>query len=252
MVAASGLSASQQNPMSDYMAQWNPASVLSDRSNTRSPTPWNGTSTAQLSAEYYQADSLSVTYTNKDGDSVSLDMKSVEYMKTSLTASGSTDSSSWQKIVEFMKEQFKQLQAELVKTLTDGIDGKKSDAAGQTDQTPGTAQPALPTQDTAKSDAIPGLPDYWNAENTAQRIVDFATSFFGLNEGSNSDFFKMIRDAIEEGFKQAGDQMSDMPDAVKKLTSDTHDLVLKKLDDWAKAQGIDDTQLQDANVQAAA
>jgi hypothetical protein len=100
--------------------------------------------------------------------------------------------------------------------------------------------------------AIPGLPDYWNAENTSQRIVDFATSFLSIFKGSGADFLNTIKDAIDQGFSQAKDMFGDVPNAVSQLTDKTHALVMDKLDAWAKAQGITTDASQDQTGSAAA
>jgi hypothetical protein len=84
-----------------------------------------------------------------------------------------------------------------------------------------------------ESKEIPGLPEYWNAENTSQRIVDFALSFAGMFKGTDDEFVSMIKDAIEKGFSQAKDILGDLPDPVGKLVEKTHALVMDKIDKWA-------------------
>ena len=120
------------------------------------------------------------------------------------------------------------------------------------------AQAGAQVQDPRSFDetkAIPGLPDYWNAENTSQRIVDFATSFLSAFKGSGQDFLNTIKNAIDEGFSQAKGILGDnAPDPISKLTNKTYALVMDKLDAWAKAQGIttDDSQGQTDTATASA
>jgi len=201
----------------------------------------NGVSSLAQVSESYISNKLVMQYQNKDGDSLTLSMESVEYQKAMVTASGSNSQDDWKKIVDFMKQQYTSMKDEIVKGFLksngmDVQDNSSSDGAAQTDQ----------------SGDIPGLPAYWNAENTSQRIVDFATSFLSMFKGSGQDFLAMIKDAIDKGFSQAKDDAGDVPDAVSKLTSNTHDLVMKKLDAWAQAQGITNSTDQQPSDQVAA
>jgi len=76
------------------------------------------------------------------------------------------------------------------------------------------------------------VPEYWNAENTSQRIVDFATSFY---EGSGQDvkeFGDKIVQAVKQGFEDANKILGNLPGAAGELTSNTQELTLEKLDRW--------------------
>jgi hypothetical protein len=74
-----------------------------------------------------------------------------------------------------------------------------------------------------------GLKEYWNAENTSDRIVDFAMLFAGLG-GDNESFGEKIRNAIEEGFSQAVAMTGPLPGDAGKLTEETHKLTFEKLE----------------------
>jgi hypothetical protein len=163
----------------------------------------------------------------KDGDSVTLSTESIEYQKAMLTANGVNSEEDWKKVKDFLKEQYESLKAEIIKGFlkSNGMEVQNEKSADNASQTTST-------------DEIPGLPEYWNAENTSQRIVDFATSFYSMFKGSGEDFLAMIKDAIGQGFSQAKDITGELPDAVSKLVNNTHDLVMKKLDAWAQQQGI--------------
>jgi hypothetical protein len=199
----------------------------------------NGVTGLALTSQSYSSDKLVMQYQNKDGDSLTLSMESIEYQKAMVTANGSASKEDWKKIVDFMKQQYTSMKDEIVKSFlkSNGMDVKDNTNADGASQA-------------ASSNDIPGLPAYWNAENTSQRIVDFATSFLGMFKGSGQDFVAMIKDAIDKGFSQAKDDIGDVPDAVSKLTSTTHDLVMKKLDAWAQEQGITNTADQQAGGQA--
>jgi len=75
------------------------------------------------------------------------------------------------------------------------------------------------------------VPDEYSAENTSQRIVDFAMSFRSqASNVSDEDFIKQIRDAIDQGFHMAKDDLGNLPGPVAKLFNDTYEATMKKLD----------------------
>lgn len=76
------------------------------------------------------------------------------------------------------------------------------------------------------------VPEYWNAENTSQRIVDYSMSFASLApELSSEEYITQIRDAVIAGFKEAKGILGDLPGSVGKLFNDTYNLTMKKFDD---------------------
>jgi hypothetical protein len=76
------------------------------------------------------------------------------------------------------------------------------------------------------------VPEYWNAENTSQRIVDFAMSFRGLApELSDEEYIKQVRDAVELGYKLAKRDVGDLPGPSAKLFNNTYNLTMQKFDD---------------------
>ncbi len=66
---------------------------------------------------------------------------------------------------------------------------------------------------------------YWSAEKTSERIIDFAKTI----SGGNTEKYELLKGAIEDGFKAAGEYFDEMPD----ITNKTYDLVMKGLNDWA-------------------
>ncbi len=77
---------------------------------------------------------------------------------------------------------------------------------------------------------VADVPEYWNAENTSQRIVDFATSFASVFEGGSEEFYEKIKEAIDNGYKQARDTLGNLPGASAQLFNDTYELTMEKLD----------------------
>jgi len=76
------------------------------------------------------------------------------------------------------------------------------------------------------------VPDYWNAENTSQRIVDFAMSFRGLApELSDEEYIEQVRAAVEKGFKLAKKDLGDLPGPTAKLFNNTYSSAMSKFDE---------------------
>jgi hypothetical protein len=82
------------------------------------------------------------------------------------------------------------------------------------------------------------VPEYWNAENTSKRIVDFAMSFRGLApELSDEEYINKMRDAVELGYKLAKKDLGGLPGPSAKLFNDTYSLTMKRFDElMAQAQ----------------
>ncbi len=69
--------------------------------------------------------------------------------------------------------------------------------------------------------------DFWGAEKTAQRILDFAKNL----AGDDADAFSTLKNAFQKGFDEAGGIWGDkLPD----VCQDTYDLVQKGFDEWEK------------------
>ena len=178
-----------------------------------------------LESTYYSSEKLTLDYTNKDGDSVSLNYENVKYQKANLSIESNSSSDDWKEIVENVKDEYMKLQEKLINKCLESVTGKE---IKQTEDV-----------EVVESKPISGLPEYWNAENTSQRIVDFATSFSGMTESEGKDYYDLMKGAIEEGFSQARSMMGEMPGEISDLTNDTYNLTMQKLDEWAIANGIE-------------
>lgn len=81
--------------------------------------------------------------------------------------------------------------------------------------------------------------DYWGIEATAQRLLDFAVN---LADGDESKIAE-LRDAVTEGFKQAGMSVDDngetsgLPD----ICLDTYDRVMEMFDNWENGDETEET-----------
>ena len=75
--------------------------------------------------------------------------------------------------------------------------------------------------------------DFWGAEKTAERILDFAKNL----AGDNKDAIATLREAFEKGFDEAGGIWGDkLPD----ICQDTYDLVQKGFDEWEKGDSSEE------------
>ncbi len=83
----------------------------------------------------------------------------------------------------------------------------------------------------AADDCEAGIPEYWNAENTSDRIVHFATQMAEI-AGDDSEFAQNIMQAVVDGFDQANAVTGPLPGAAGELNKKTHDLTMSKLSKW--------------------
>lgn len=204
------------SPLSDSIHQNRPQNY------GRPQLPGNGSQVeARLASEYYSSKSLFFEYTSKDGDTVHFSMESVEYSRSMMEVSAQGDQEDMEKLVNFIKESYDQLKKEILNGFLKSVGYK--------------------VEEEEEVDAAEKLevPEYWNAENTSQRIVDFAVSFYSLFDGSGSDYIEMIKGAIEDGFAQAREMLGEVPDEISALVDDTYQLVMEKMDAWAVEQGIE-------------
>ncbi len=178
---------------------------------------------ARIVSEYYSSDSISFNYISKDGDTISISMQSLEYSKALLEVSGKGDKEDLEKIVEYIKNSYDMIRKELLKGFLKSI-GIDIDIEEEKS-----------IEDLGDSELVQ-LPEYWNAENTSQRIVDFAVSFFGFFNGKTEEFTEIIKKAIDEGFKQARELLGNLADSVSNLIDSTYRLTMEKIDKWAQLQ----------------
>jgi hypothetical protein len=74
------------------------------------------------------------------------------------------------------------------------------------------------------------VPEYWNSENTSQRIVDFAMSFREVEGGDYEEYLKQAKEAVLKGFKLAKEDLGELPGPSAKLFNDTYKSVMEKFD----------------------
>jgi cation transport regulator ChaB len=197
---------------------------------SRNLLPQSGTRqsslSAKISSESYSSEKYAIEFTSKDGDKVSFSYEAVKYSSTSMELSAEGSKEDIRDLEQYVRNQLKEMTQKIVKDFL-------KDAGIKVDESEGTEG------NDVVNEAVQ-IPEEWNAENTSQRIVDFALSFYDSFKGKGEEFLSKIKSAIDEGFKQAKELLGDfeMPDSVSNLVKDTHDLIMSKLDAWAKEKGI--------------
>lgn len=135
----------------------------------------------------------------------------------------------------------RKMKADLIEQMRKAIEAVQN--AGKS----GKGQPSEPTKmvsdilyAVAPEEKAAEVPEEWNADNTSQRIVEFALSFRGQVEGmTDEEYVEKIRSAIQDGFRSAKGDLKELPGPSAKLFNDTYEAAMKKLDDklaeWKKA-----------------
>lgn len=173
----------------------------------------------RISAERIEYSSLAISYVSKDGDSATLKHAGMGPDALGLGGKEEAEGSDRKKLMEYVKDTLVSLREEILKGFVESHGGKFKE---------------VDFDEKEVADLEAAMPEYWNAENTSQRIVDFATSFFSLSKMSPEDYMAMMKDAIDQGFGQAMDELDEeLPGAVNGLISKTHKLAMEKLQDWA-------------------
>ncbi|MDR0303443.1 MAG: DUF5610 domain-containing protein [Chitinispirillales bacterium] len=87
---------------------------------------------------------------------------------------------------------------------------------------------------------IDTLPDEWKPDAVAERIVNFATSFYAKSGLEGKEFYDKIKAAIDLGFGEADKIVGGkLPGNIKSVITFTRNAVYEKLDNWAKNMGIE-------------
>lgn len=188
-------------------------------------------SSFKYSGEYLSHEKMTLNYKNSEGDSFSLNYESVKYQRMSYEGtenplSVSLNNADKGEIGKEIKELYdlvkENMVKELMKSLGFEIQGtKKGEEVEKTSES-----------------KIEGLPEYWNAENTSQRIFEFAVSFHSMSEQDTEGYYKMMREAIISGYDEAIGEIGEVSDEVSSLSQETLRLALEKLDSWAAEQGV--------------
>lgn len=219
---------------------------------------------------YHEHDEIKMRMTNKDGDvfevRASYDFEAA-YAATYTGVKKSGDDAAvlpgedgpagHGDMAEWAKNVQKELHKQQRKLLEEAMKGFKSVDAGEGRYVM-VVGALYAAQDgsaaKATGDGAAPVPDYWNAENTSDRIVSFATSFAAAHGKDGEAFAKTIKQAVLEGFKQAHAITGELPGAAGKLYGDTKEKVFAKLDKWLddwKAGGYNQGALSEQSSEPA-
>lgn len=172
--------------------------------------------------EYYSSVSLSLAYSSGDGDTVEISMQSIEYGKSVTELNSRGQEMDLGKVADHIRQTLENMRKHFFENMF-------SDELG--------------TEQVTESDETQagiGIPEYWNAENTSQRIVDFALSFFESFKGEAQEFLSIINGAVDEGFEQAREMMGELSKEVGALINKTHTLITDKFSVWVSEQSSEE------------
>lgn len=181
-------------------------------------------------------ESLEIEYTSKDGDTAYLKYQKMEYSKdiayAAVAPSAEQDEAkemTFEELLDKMESIFANLKQLILEAFIESTGGEYQPIE--------KAEKASVNGEMTLEELEEKMPEFWNAENTSQRIVDFAISFAGAFGGDDPEgFVETIKNAISTGYSQARETMGEVPGAVAQLSEKTFDLTMQKLDNWAAGQ----------------
>jgi len=196
--------------------------------------PKNQVSGSNVSATHYSSDKVTLSYENDKGDKVKLEMEHTQFHSVKMENYSDSDKEKWQSIVKEIRDQYEQFKANSIADILNlGDGGSKAEDVNL------NIEKMTPEELQIKTDElIEKMPEMWRPEAVSDRIVEFATNYFGSTESEGEDFYKLAISAIEEGFKLAGDDLGKLPGDIANVIKQTRDLVMEKLERWAEEQGI--------------
>jgi hypothetical protein len=141
-------------------------------------------------------------------------------------------------IVKAVKDEYRKLQANIVKSMLVSAGINVGGKAGKLEDIFDLEIPESEKGLTAE-ELVDMMPDEWKPDAVAQRIVDFAVSFYEQSGLSGEEFLEKVKEAIEGGFG-AVDKMigGKLPGNIKEVIQFTKNAVSEKLDKWAQDMGI--------------
>lgn len=189
------------------------------------------TDDAKFSATHYSSDKVTLSYKNLSGEELTVEVERTQFSSVNLSKYSEEDKAKWQEIVKSIREEFAEMQAKSIRDIL------KGHTAGKKDE-PKKVEISADELEKKTDELIEKMPEYWRPEQVSDRILEFATAFFGHTESQGEDFYELAKSAIEEGFKMAGDDLGQLPGDIENVIARTRELVMEKLDRWAEEQGI--------------
>ncbi len=221
-----------QEPWLQDFEEQTPREIQNPKNNKSDASPQSKLDSYAGQGYYYSSAEFAYSFKNQDGDQVQISGKLEVATAYDFKLKGN-----------FNKDQISKFMDDLQKSILEGhrkligaIMGKSGDALAAWNPINPQDLTELQSAGTDESSKDADVPEYWNAENTSDRLVAFATSFFGMaGMDGNAYHDRMVR-AIEEGFSQAWDMLGNLPGPVGNLINHTHDLTMDKLGKWKEEQ----------------
>ncbi len=188
---------------------------------------------AAASYESMRMDTTRLTLTSSDGTTLSVEKQQLAYTRQGVAVNATGSS------VDPKSEMTRHIVAQLRQIKQSVFESLNPQQTGKGEQT-------------RETEEVAQVPEYWNAENTSTRIVDFATQFFSAFDGTKTEYGEIIRDAIEKGFAEAKEILGELPSATNNLIQETHELTMQKLDAWIDKEPADEKARPQATESIAA
>lgn len=164
---------------------------------------------------------------NSQGDTLEISYEASTKLEFSMENADSKEVDSFlDKIDQYISEQHDKLFKELLKQLQSDSQGVRG-IGGQ------------------EIDPVYQVPEYWNPENTSNRIVNFALSFFEISGLSQEEYADKVLNAIKKGFEDAKKMLGQLPPETEKLLNDTHQLALEKIQSWKEDASLPQSEKLD-------
>jgi len=144
-------------------------------------------------------------------------------------------------IAKSVRDEYQRLQANVIRTLLQGTGFQVSEGMTTDDMLNAIFDIEIPEseQGMTAEEIIELLPDDWKPDAVAERIVNFATSFYGASGLSGEEFLEKITEAINVGFGEADKQLNGrLPANIQQVIQFTRDAVAERLERWAEATGV--------------
>ena len=201
-----------------------------------------------------QQETIDISYQNGDY-SVQLSLnQSIEYNESMYTAEGllpqtetnflqpsneletsqsETVQNLYEQYLNLIRRKVEYLLNQLIKNSEQYGSQQSQDTGGVVDGNSSYTESTIMLSRTVSIDGEITISDYYSPEQTAERIVNFALSFY--SGGDRNEFAEMVKEAVMKGYQQALEAMGgSLPSVAQKTIS----LVMNALDSFAAGEPL--------------